>query len=153
VPNSEFIPQTVHNEDGFVTVDEFLRVKGVSDIWAAGDVADAQSPQIVHAGKSTPRFLAQKYTDSNQKIAKQAAAVYKNLDLIFKGGKAVAYVPDATRKLALPSSSLQSPAMELIHNSQLPLASQLDAEERLVVTATGKFLVWSSGLSRDAISS
>jgi NADPH-dependent 2,4-dienoyl-CoA reductase/sulfur reductase-like enzyme len=67
IPNSEFIPKTLLNEGGFVKVDEFLHVKGFSDIWAAGDVADVQAPQIVHACKSSPPFLAREYTDANQK--------------------------------------------------------------------------------------
>lgn len=82
VPNSEFIPKTLLNEGGFVKVDEFLHVKGFSDIWAAGDVADVQAPQIVHASK-------------------QAIALSKSLDLVLKQGEPVAYVPDATPAIGI----------------------------------------------------
>ena len=101
VPNSEFIPKTLLNEGGFVKVDEFLHVKGFSDIWAAGDVADVQAPQIVHACKSISRFLIYKnILILIKKKAKQAVALSKSLDLVLKGGEPIAYVPDATRKPA-----------------------------------------------------
>jgi len=103
VPNSEFIPKTLLNEGGFVTVDEFLHVKGFSDIWAAGDVADVQAPQIVHACKSISN-LRKNILTLIKTIAKQAVALYKSLDLVLKGGEPVAYVPDATRKPALVPS-------------------------------------------------
>lgn len=41
-PNSSFLPKNLLNAKGEVMQDEFLRVKSVKDIWAAGDVGDLQ---------------------------------------------------------------------------------------------------------------
>lgn len=38
-PNSAFLPSHVRNEQGFVVVDEFLRITGYDDAFAVGDVA------------------------------------------------------------------------------------------------------------------
>ena len=37
-PNTEFLPKAWLTEKGYVDVDEQMRVKGVEDVWAAGDV-------------------------------------------------------------------------------------------------------------------
>jgi NADH dehydrogenase FAD-containing subunit len=39
IPNSAYVPGTFVNNSGFVKVDEFLRVKGATDVWALGDVS------------------------------------------------------------------------------------------------------------------
>jgi len=72
VPNSEFIPKTLLNEKGEVVVDEFLRVKNIENVWAAGDIVDIEPSQVMYAEK-------------------QAAALAKNLDLVLKGKEPVAY--------------------------------------------------------------
>jgi thioredoxin reductase len=51
VPNTEFVPANLKNEGGHVMVDEFLRVKGVEGVWAAGDVVDIQASQLVYTGE------------------------------------------------------------------------------------------------------
>lgn len=47
LPNTEFVPKSLLNEDGDVCVDDYLRVKGVEGVWAAGDVVDIQPSQFV----------------------------------------------------------------------------------------------------------
>ncbi|KAH8783661.1 hypothetical protein BGZ57DRAFT_885053 [Hyaloscypha finlandica] len=82
LPNTEYVPKELLNEKGDVMVDQFLRVKSVSDVWAAGDIVDCQPGQFV-------------YTD------KQAAAVAKNLDLVLKGKQPVVYKSDGDPMLAV----------------------------------------------------
>ncbi len=48
IPNSSYVPSTLLNQNGFVIVDEFLRVKGVKDIWAVGDISAVQRPQFIN---------------------------------------------------------------------------------------------------------
>ncbi|CZR59432.1 uncharacterized protein PAC_09324 [Phialocephala subalpina] len=47
VPNSSYIPSTYLNSDGYVFVDEYLRMKGTKDIWAIGDVSCLERPQFL----------------------------------------------------------------------------------------------------------
>lgn len=82
IPNTEYVPKDLLNEKGDVMVDQFLRVKGVKDVWAAGDIVDCQPGQFV-------------YTE------RQAAAVAKNLDLTLKGKQPVAYKSDGDPMLAV----------------------------------------------------
>jgi NADH dehydrogenase FAD-containing subunit len=58
LPNSEFIPKTLLNEKGFVVVDEFLRVKGATDMWAVGDINHLEYPQLIYAGEYYPTKLS-----------------------------------------------------------------------------------------------
>ncbi|OHE95705.1 hypothetical protein CORC01_08989 [Colletotrichum orchidophilum] len=62
VPNTEYLDASLLNDRKYVNVDEFMRVKGVDNIWACGDIV------------SYPRagFMV---TD------KQAAGVVKNIEL------------------------------------------------------------------------
>lgn len=46
IPNSAYVPASHLNAVGSVMVDGFLRVKGAKDVWAIGDVADAESWQF-----------------------------------------------------------------------------------------------------------
>lgn len=39
MPNSAYVPGTFVNNSGFVKVDECLRVKGTTEVWALGDVS------------------------------------------------------------------------------------------------------------------
>ena len=72
LPNSEWIPKSLLNGNGYVVVDDSLRVKGFEDLFAAGDITGIELPQIKHA-------------------AKQAVTVAKNLGLAIKGKKPVVY--------------------------------------------------------------
>lgn len=53
VPNSSYIPETLLNAKGYVMVDEYLKVKGVEDIWAIGDVCDAEGSQFITCDKQS----------------------------------------------------------------------------------------------------
>jgi hypothetical protein len=44
------VPKDLLNDKGDVMVDQFLRVKGVKDVWAAGDIVDCQPGQFVYTG-------------------------------------------------------------------------------------------------------
>lgn len=50
LPNTEYVPKHLLNEKGDVMVDQFLRVKSVPDVWAAGDIVDCQPGQFVYTG-------------------------------------------------------------------------------------------------------
>ncbi|KAL4794644.1 putative apoptosis-inducing factor [Aspergillus venezuelensis] len=47
-PNSSFIPSEFLNREGFVILDEHMRVKGTKDIYAVGDVSDIEGPQAFY---------------------------------------------------------------------------------------------------------
>lgn len=66
-PNSSYVPHTLLDSKGFVIVDEYLRVKGVKDVWAAGDVSAREPPafliseaQAAHVAKSVVLVLSGK---------------------------------------------------------------------------------------------
>lgn len=46
VPNSSYVPAIFLNNDGYVKVDEYLRVKGAEAMWAIGDISDVEPPQF-----------------------------------------------------------------------------------------------------------
>ncbi|WYZ46358.1 hypothetical protein EsH8_IX_000583 [Colletotrichum jinshuiense] len=71
VPNTEYLDTGLLNDRKYVNVDEFMRVKGVENVWACGDIV------------SYPRagFML---TD------KQAAGVAKNIELVIKGKEQLA---------------------------------------------------------------
>jgi NADH dehydrogenase FAD-containing subunit len=75
VPNSSYIPHNLLNANGFVIVDEFLRAKGRTDVWAVGDISSVQRPQFVNADK-------------------QSIHVTKNIGLLMKGKELVRYPTD-----------------------------------------------------------
>ncbi|KAH7391751.1 hypothetical protein BKA66DRAFT_25789 [Pyrenochaeta sp. MPI-SDFR-AT-0127] len=59
LPNSSYIPAHFLNATGFVTVDENLNIKGTTNVWALGDVADVEycqfascNRQSIHVAKS-----------------------------------------------------------------------------------------------------
>ncbi|PQE28020.1 amid-like mitochondrial oxidoreductase protein [Rutstroemia sp. NJR-2017a WRK4] len=83
VPNSSFVPEKYLNPAGFVIVDEFLRVKGTTDVYAAGDISAVERAQYGH-------------------MDKQSAHVAKNLGLVLKGAEQVKYKPDPKDMLAVP---------------------------------------------------
>ncbi|CAF3456136.1 hypothetical protein SNK03_009622 [Fusarium graminearum] len=68
-PNSGFLPKEWLNERGYADVDDELRVKAATNVWAVGDIVS----------KPRASFLV---TEA------QAAGVYKNIDLVLKGKEA-----------------------------------------------------------------
>ncbi|KAF5667341.1 apoptosis-inducing factor 2 [Fusarium heterosporum] len=46
-PNSSFIPMSLLDHRGYVKVDHFFAVKGCKDVFAIGDVSDAEAPQLL----------------------------------------------------------------------------------------------------------
>ncbi|KAI0393495.1 hypothetical protein F5Y17DRAFT_306768 [Xylariaceae sp. FL0594] len=66
LPNTEFLPENLLTGQRFVDIDEFYRVKGAEDVWAAGDVV----------WKPRGSFVL---TD------KQAAGVAKNIEAVLVG--------------------------------------------------------------------
>ncbi|KAI9053652.1 hypothetical protein LZ554_002606 [Drepanopeziza brunnea f. sp. 'monogermtubi'] len=83
VPNSSYVPQTLLDQNGFVVVDEFLRVKGTEDVWAVGDVSGVQRAQFV-------------LTDS------QSKHVVNNIGLGHLSKPLVPYKVDGKMLLAVP---------------------------------------------------
>jgi NADH dehydrogenase FAD-containing subunit len=51
IPNSSYIPNKYVNANGFVIVDDYLKIKGLEDVWAIGDVSDREPPQFMFADK------------------------------------------------------------------------------------------------------
>ncbi|QSZ33490.1 hypothetical protein DSL72_005058 [Monilinia vaccinii-corymbosi] len=82
IPNSDYIPKDLLDGQNFVKVDQHLRVHGAEDIWAAGDIVDAQPSQYVYADK-------------------QALALAKNLDLVLRSKSPVPYKTDSAPILAV----------------------------------------------------
>ncbi|KAF8847880.1 FAD/NAD(P)-binding domain-containing protein [Acephala macrosclerotiorum] len=81
VPNSSYIPSTYLNSDGHVLVDDYLRVQGLKDVWAIGDVSCLERPQFLTCDR-------------------QSAHVAKNLVLILKNQAPVEY-KIATRPIGI----------------------------------------------------
>ncbi|TGO36770.1 hypothetical protein BHYA_0115g00200 [Botrytis hyacinthi] len=82
IPNSEYIPKELLDGQNFVKVDQHLRVHGAEDVWAAGDIIDAQPSQFVYADK-------------------QAHALAKNLDLVLRSKNPVVYKTDGAPMIAV----------------------------------------------------
>lgn len=53
VPNSSFIPEKYRDSNGFVVVDEYLKVKGAGDVWAIGDVNNVEWSQFINCDKQS----------------------------------------------------------------------------------------------------
>jgi alkyl hydroperoxide reductase subunit AhpF len=69
LPNTEYVPKELLNEKGDVMVDQFLRVKSVSDVWAAGDIVDCQPGQFVYTGSfSSPLPLSLPPSSQSPKV-------------------------------------------------------------------------------------
>jgi alkyl hydroperoxide reductase subunit AhpF len=51
IPNTEYLPKSFLGGRGDVQVDNYLKVKGVEGVWAAGDVVDIQAKQMTNACK------------------------------------------------------------------------------------------------------
>lgn len=57
-PNSSFMPKDLLNAQGFIVVDEYMAVKGASDMWSCGDVADIEAKKAMHAGPQAAHLAA-----------------------------------------------------------------------------------------------
>lgn len=52
-PNSSFVPAKFLDAKGFVTVDEYFRVKGAEGVFAIGDVSSIERPQLIYVEKQS----------------------------------------------------------------------------------------------------
>lgn len=77
-PNTEFVPKHLLDEAGNVNTQPTLRVRGLNNVWAAGDVSDVENKQAMKAGS-------------------QARHVYANLQAVLTGSEAnvTSYKPSA----------------------------------------------------------
>jgi NADH dehydrogenase FAD-containing subunit len=50
-PNTSFMPKNLLNPQGSIMVDEYMAVKGASDIWSCGDAADIQAKKVMYAAE------------------------------------------------------------------------------------------------------
>jgi NADH dehydrogenase FAD-containing subunit len=82
IPNTEYVPKNLLDDKGQVVVDEYLKVKGAQDVWAAGDLTNLDFAQIIYAEK-------------------QATAAAKNLDLVLNGKEPVPYKSGGDRMMGL----------------------------------------------------
>jgi apoptosis-inducing factor 2 len=57
-PNTSFIPKKLLNAHGEIMVDEYMAVKGVSDIWSCGDAADIQAKKVMYVGEQAAYLAA-----------------------------------------------------------------------------------------------
>ncbi|KAL3490617.1 putative apoptosis-inducing factor [Aspergillus germanicus] len=56
-PNTSFLPAEFLDANGFVRVDQYLRVTGIKDVYAIGDVSNMQGPHAFHV-KAQSKYLA-----------------------------------------------------------------------------------------------
>lgn len=77
-PNSEFVPPHLLDDNGNIKMQPTLRVRGLNNVWAAGDVSDVEAKQAIKAGA-------------------QAKHVYSNLEAVLTGNEAgvTGYKPSA----------------------------------------------------------
>lgn len=92
IRNSSYIPAKLLNAEGAVMVDESLKAKGARDVWAIGDISDAESLQQITCDR-------------------QSAYVGKAIGLILKNKTPGPYKPLATRKM---------PPLSLFRNAANP---------------------------------
>jgi apoptosis-inducing factor 2 len=57
-PNTSFMPKNLLNANGDVMVDEYMAVKGASDMWSCGDAADIQEKKAMYAGEQATHLAA-----------------------------------------------------------------------------------------------
>ena len=53
VPNSSYVPEKFLNANGYVVVDEYLKVKNAGSVWAIGDVCDTEYSQILSCDRQS----------------------------------------------------------------------------------------------------
>ncbi|RKF77604.1 Oxidoreductase ptaL [Golovinomyces cichoracearum] len=74
IANTDFVPEKYLNENKHIMVDDFFRVKGAPEVWAAGDVTDLEPSQYVYAEKQVPVLV-------------------NNLSMVIDGKEPTAYKP------------------------------------------------------------
>lgn len=57
-PNTSFMPKNLLNAHGEIMVDEYMAVKGASDMWSCGDAADIQAKKAMYVGEQGPHLAA-----------------------------------------------------------------------------------------------
>lgn len=72
IPNTSYIKPALLSPRGYVSPDEYLRVKNVQDVWAVGDISDIQTATSLH-------------TDA------QSTHLVKNLGLVLSGKQPLPY--------------------------------------------------------------
>ncbi|KAI9867721.1 MAG: hypothetical protein M1813_008521 [Trichoglossum hirsutum] len=84
-PNTSFLPKDLLDERGNLRVDKYLGVESASDMWASGDVTNAQVKQFAYANKQIPHLV-------------------KNLDAVLSGnpGGVTEYKKDDKTMQAVP---------------------------------------------------
>lgn len=53
VPNSSYVPERFLNAQGYVVVDEYLKVKNARSVWAIGDVCDTEYSQFLSCDRQS----------------------------------------------------------------------------------------------------
>lgn len=53
VPNSSYVPEKFLNANGYVVVDEYLKVKNAGSVWAIGDVCDTEYSQFLSCDRQS----------------------------------------------------------------------------------------------------
>lgn len=53
VANTSYLSAKLVNAHGFIKVDEYLRVGGSSDVWAAGDVCEVEASQFLSCDRQS----------------------------------------------------------------------------------------------------
>lgn len=53
IPNSSYLSETFLDAKGFIVVDEYLKVKGTTDVWAIGDVSNVEYSQFLNCDRQS----------------------------------------------------------------------------------------------------
>lgn len=53
VPNSSYVPKKFLNTNGYVVVDEHLKVKNAESVWAIGDISDTEFSQFLSCDRQS----------------------------------------------------------------------------------------------------
>jgi NADH dehydrogenase FAD-containing subunit len=80
IPNSSFVPANFLNPNGFVMVDGHLNLKGVTNVWALGDISEIEHSQFITCDR-------------------QSVYVAKSLVSVLGGKTSVPYKIAASRKI------------------------------------------------------
>ena len=74
-PNTSFMPKDLLNANGEIVVDEYMAVKGASDMWSCGDAAHIQAKKVMYAAEQATYLGATLHTVLT--TGKKPAAAYK----------------------------------------------------------------------------
>ena len=69
IPNSSYIPEKFLDSNGFVRVDEYLRVQGARTAWAIGDVSNAEPCKFMLCDKQSDYLAKMMVLILNNKTA------------------------------------------------------------------------------------